>query len=225
MARWECAQIGGEELAYEELRLVLIQDGAEQILATQLQNCGGLGAFGLGVVSWASDSRTLYYTQAREGVPDGLCWYWYPELFALAIESGQKTQLRQGPLSPDGSILAFWEDNDLVLWSLDRGEIARRPAAFPDLRPGPIAWAPDGQALAYIQNRSDCHPFGTSILVRLDLAANQETVLLQSETPSFTGVDWKTPNRLDLRDADRNLWWFNSYTQELTLVETPQPPL
>lgn len=213
--RWDCAQVQGEAMAYEELRLIQVQDGAEQVIDSQLQNCGGLGAAGLGVVFWPADGRYLYYTPSREGQPDGLCWYWHRELIALETESGQKTRLQQGPLSPDESTLAFWDHNDLVLWDLAGGETARLTAAKADLHPGPIAWAPDGQSLAYIQNGTSYCAFGESALVRVDLPGQEQTVLIESEDPSLTGVEWEAADRFHLEDVGRGRWTFDVSTQTL----------
>jgi hypothetical protein len=215
VTRWDCVRVGEDEMAYEELKLIQTGDGSERSIDSQLQNCGGLGAAGFEVSYWSSDSRLFYYKISREGVPDGLCWYWYPPLVAVEAASGLQTTIRQGPVSPDQTTLAFWDENDLVLWSIDRGEIMRRPAAFPDLLPGPIAWAPGGQALAYLQDELDCFPFGESALVHLDLPGEQETVLLESEEPSFNVLTWESADQIRLFDADQQEWIFNLSSQEL----------
>ena len=189
VVRWECIQVGDAEQAYEELQLIQVNDGAEQVVDTQLQTCGGVGAYGLGIQLWSANSRYLYYTPAREGRPDGSCWYWYRPLVALEVETGQKTPLREGPQSANLSMLAFWEGDDLVVWSFATGETQRIPKALPGLQPGPITWAADSQALAYIQNGSGDCSFGKSALVRVDLPTGQPSVLLESEAPSFTQAE------------------------------------
>lgn len=44
---YECTPVVGvEENAYEEVQIVAVGEGTEQVVDTQLQSCGGLGAFG-----------------------------------------------------------------------------------------------------------------------------------------------------------------------------------
>jgi hypothetical protein len=94
--------ISGPEDAYsyEQLRLVDLTSGEEQVLAEQLIYRGGLGAYGLAVAYWSSDSRFLYYTDAREGVPDGGYCCWDPPLYRYDLLDGGRLVLRSGPLSP-----------------------------------------------------------------------------------------------------------------------------
>ena len=51
--------------AYEVLKI------APWTVETQLLYCGGIGASGLEGKFWSPDSRFFYYTNAREGWPDG----------------------------------------------------------------------------------------------------------------------------------------------------------
>ncbi len=61
-----------EAKAYEELRLIHTHDGVERVIQDQLRYCGGLGAFGLDGLRWSADSRYFFFTDAREGQPDGV---------------------------------------------------------------------------------------------------------------------------------------------------------
>ena len=82
-----CVQTGdGEVNAYEQLRLVRTSDGAETVVAGQLRNCGGLGTYGLEGLHWSADSRYFYYTDAREGVPDGSESGWERPVYRLEID-------------------------------------------------------------------------------------------------------------------------------------------
>jgi hypothetical protein len=115
-------------------------------------------------------------------------------------------------------MMAIWQKDDVVLWSLDNGEIARVPVAIPNAAIGAIAWSPDGHALVYLQTASNCQPFGKSYIVRLDLPELKHTLLLESETPGFSSVIWDAPNRLRLFDEQGKEWRYNFVTQELKPV-------
>jgi hypothetical protein len=84
---------GPEENSFEQLVLTNVQEGTQQVVDTQLINCGGLGAFGLEGLEWSEDSRYFYYTDAREGVPDGAGEWtrpvWRLEAATMAIEPSE----------------------------------------------------------------------------------------------------------------------------------------
>jgi dipeptidyl aminopeptidase/acylaminoacyl peptidase len=186
----------------EQLRLVRIDAGAETPIDSQLNLCGsGLGAYGLGGWFWSPNSRYFYYTDAREGVPDGSggsCWD--RSLIRLDVTSGTIERLgRIWGLSPDGTVIAMWQrsGDDLILWSLDEGEIERAPVAVPDAEVCEIAWSPDGQALAYLQSLCPfCGPAQFSV-VHLDLSGLEQTVLVELEYLSV-GMQWDTANQIKL---------------------------
>ena len=67
-----CTEIEDQgEISYERLSLIDIATDEQTEIAHQQINCGGLGAFGLAPLCWSADSQVLYFTDAREGVPDG----------------------------------------------------------------------------------------------------------------------------------------------------------
>jgi len=204
--------------AYEQLKLVDVRSGATQVLENQYQSCGGLGAFGLEGRFWSSNSQYFYYTDAREGVPDGLCGYWEPPLRRLDIANGSVEELGMGSLSPDNAKLATWQGSDFVVWSLDEGEIARSSALPPDATRGPIVWSPDGEALVYLQTDDYCFPFGSSYVVRLDLPELKPDLLIESPSSAFTGVTWDDPDRINLFDEDGKAWKYDFETTELKPV-------
>jgi len=61
---YDCVPVGdaGEVVAYEVLELTDIEADTTHVLATQLRNCQGLGAFGLSILHWSENNRYLYYT-------------------------------------------------------------------------------------------------------------------------------------------------------------------
>ncbi len=219
---YDCAQVSGVDAnAYEQLKIIRVSDGMERVVADQLQFCGGLGAYGLGGLFWSPNSRYFYFTDAREGVPDGAACYWERPLFAVEVASGNVEQLAPGSpwsLSPDGITIAAQRGRELRLWSLDDGETAGTPLAIPDAAAGIIVWSPDGQSLVYLQTASNCQPFGKSYIVRLDLPELKHTLLVESETSGFSSVIWDAPNRLRLFDEQGKEWRYNFVTQEVKPV-------
>jgi len=201
--------------ALDQLQLVQSSTGYTKTMATQLHNCGGLGAFGLAGRFWSPNSRYFYYTDTREGVPDG-CGYWAGSLFSFDTLSQQSTHLGGGPRSPDGKKLATWQGTELVILDVDQGEMARKPAIMPNLAPGPIVWSPDSQALVYLQITMPCPPAGKSYGVRLTLPTLTQTLLFTSETPTFTGANWETADQLTLTDEHSKRWRYDFGTQQLT---------
>jgi len=211
---YECVKTGGvDESAYEQLKLVQVTNGDERTADDQLQYCGGLGAFGLAGLFWSPNSRYFYYTYAREGVPDG-CGYWERPIIRLDITSLDKEYLGAGPRSPDGGKIATWQGRELVVWNINDDEIARVPA-IAEAETGPIAWSPDSQALVYVQFASYCPLSGKSYVVHLDLLQLKQTLLLESEKPTFGNVSWNVPNELALFDENGKQWIYSFATQQL----------
>jgi hypothetical protein len=203
---YACTPVEGEgEYALDELVVETIASGERWLAAEQTQACGGLGAFGLQVLFWSPGSRLLYYTTAREGVPDG-CGFWLAPFSVADTRSRRTDELGGGVLSPDGRSLALWQASDLVVWHLDEGETARFPLAVQELPPGPIAWAPDRTALAYLQFGGGCQPEAPSHLVRVDLGSHVAQTLLTSSDPILGGLDWKEAGVITLWDTAGQRW-------------------
>jgi len=212
---YDCVQVSGvDENAYEQLKLVEVSSRAEKIIDSQLQNCGGLGAYGLGGLSWSPNSRYFYYTTAREGWPDG-CGYWERPIIRFDTLNQILEYLTGGPFSPDKTKIAMWQEHEMVIWDLDQGEIARTSAVAPAAEIGPIAWSPDSRALVYLQTTTSCPPLGKSYVVRLDLPELASTLLVESETPGFINVIWDVADQLRLFDEQRKEWRFDFVTKEL----------
>lgn len=210
-----CTQGGGADMnAYEQLKLIQVDNQSEKVVDDQLQYCGGLGAYGLGGLFWSPNSRYFYYTNAREGMPEG-CGPWERPLVRLDTANWKIERLGGGPLSPNKTKIATWQGQELVVWDVTQGEIARTMVAVPDAITGEIAWSPNGQSIVYLQTALDCYPWGKSYLVRLDLPKLKSSLLLESEKPSFWGVTWDAPNRLRLLDENGEKWQYNLVTQEL----------
>jgi hypothetical protein len=212
---YPCVETGEGEQAFEELRLTDAHHGRTFVADHQLQNCGGLGAFGLGRLSWSQNSRYLYYTDAREGVPDGGCGAWIPPTVRLDVETHEVVHLGSGPLSLDKTQLATWQADKLVIWKLETGETIRIRARVADAVWASIAWSPDGASLAYLQTANLCPPVGASHVTLVDPDLNQ-VALLDAEELGFTGLEWEDGSTLRLMTADGKAWRLDVASRELT---------
>jgi hypothetical protein len=220
--RYECVRTGeGQENAYEVLRLTHLVTKDRQDIAGQLQSCGGVGAVGLGQLSWSKNNRFLYYSDAAEGAPDGMCGYWQRPLFAYELETGAVFSLGQGALSPDGQKMAFWnprperEEAQLVIWDVEEGEAGRFPTVEPGWANGPIAWAPDGSQLAYLRGENFCPPWGKTVAGMVDPGTGAETLLARSADSAFTGLTWQEPGIITLRDENNEFWTYDVQAKTL----------
>ena len=215
VTRYNCVQVNeGDMMAYETLSLVEVATGSERRIDEQLQSCGGMGAYGLNVLFWSPNGRFLYYTDAREGGPDG-CGYWERPILRYDLVDQASTQLGGGPISPGGTRLATWQKSDLAIWDVDAGEVGRIAQAGAT-GIGPIVWSPDSQSLAYARIESFCPLSGMSTVTRLDMADLQPQLLLQSDSPTFGALLWTEPGYLRLFDANGAEWRYNLATAELT---------
>ncbi len=204
--------------AVEILKLIHTGDQTEMIIETQLLSCGGVGVYGISGLVWSPNNHYFYYTDARESVPDGSCGYWARPIKRVNVDTQEVELVGAGHLSPDKTKLAFWQDNEIVIWSLDEGEIARVPATIPEAFKNQIAWSPVSQSLIYLQTELDCYPFGKSYVIRLDLSGMTQTLLLESETPSISWLTWDAPYRISLVDDQGNWWRYNLVSKELRTV-------
>jgi Tol biopolymer transport system component len=204
--------------AYEQLRLVEGSSGEITVADGQLQSCGGLGAFGLEGLFWSPNSRYFYYTNAREGVPDGCGGYWQKPILRLEINTLRTENLGAGFLSPDGTKIAARQGNELVIWDVNEGTEAGAISPIvlnTETETGPIVWSPDSQALVYIQAQSYCPVSGKSAVVHVTLSTLRQEILLESDSPTFGDADWNKNNILVLFDENGNQWVYTFDTQEL----------
>ena len=214
---YDCAQIqfDADPNAYEQMNLIQMNGSSETMVDSQLQNCGGVGAYGLGGLYWSPNSQYFYYTYARESFPDGACGYWARPIKRVDVITREAQSVGSGHLSPDKTKLVFWEENEIILWSLDEGEIGRVSAMVPDAFKGQITWSPDGNSLAYLQTELDCYPFGKSYVTRLRLRPLIQDLLLESESPGFGFLVWDAPYRISLVDDQGNKWRYNLASKDL----------
>lgn len=202
------------ETAYEMLLIVDEKSGEEELAATQLIACGGLGAFGLEGKSWSPEGDFFCFTDAREGVPDG-CGFWQQPLSRVNTASGEVERLGPAVRSPDGTQLASWDGRDLVIWSVSGGQVGRSEARRLDAIQGGIGWSPDSTALVYAQYGSVC-PFADVTLVHVELPEFTATPLEAPQMPAFTTFAWDAEDTLTLADEDGRRWFYDLQTNEIT---------
>ncbi len=208
--RYDCVRVGIEvdEKAYEVIKLIRLEDGLETVLDTQLQNCGGLGAAGLGVEFWSANSQYVYYTEAREGVPDGCSGGWWRSLVAYDVLHDSREKLALGPLLPIRKILVFPMEKELILWDLNQGEIGRLPLLHADWVVWDIAWSPGGNELVYIQSEDICIPLKSSV-VQVNVTEMIQTEIMETVSPGFTSAIYVSSDQIKLYDQNNREWRVN----------------
>jgi hypothetical protein len=215
---YDCAEVApGESYAYQEARLVSNLDGSSHIIEPQLIACGGLGAYGLASRFWSPSSRFLYYTNAANGVPDG-CGAWSPPLVRFDTSSMSSETLGPANLSPDGLLIAAWQNDVLGLWRLDGERLALIEFPTAGRIPGALAWRLDSSALAFLVSEGAC-PLGETELGRVDLDELRPIVVLKQRDPGFADLVWDAPNRVTLTDELGERWRFNFLTRDLWPIQ------
>lgn len=204
----------GEEFGYDELYITNTASAKMTRVDSQLQYCGGLGAVGLKGYFWSPNSRYFYYTDARQGVPDG-CGYWERPYWYYDTESGQHALVGMGALAQDKARLAAWRDNAIVIWDFSGGEVARNPVENSDLVRGPIAWASDGTALVYLQTSGQCLT-GETTLTRLDGPDWKASARVKLAPPNIDGVVWESKSQVRLMQGDSHAWIYDFSDKTLT---------
>ncbi|HLO18199.1 MAG TPA: hypothetical protein VK206_25430 [Anaerolineales bacterium] len=195
--RYDCAYVYhnyNEAIAYEQLRLINLREGTEKIVADQWQNCEGLGAFGFNGLYWSPKDRYFYYNESREGYPDGGCGNYIPLIYRLDPVNQEVITLAGGFISPDKTKLAMWQGHEIVIWDLDKSEIARVISLYPYLFNGTIWWSGKDNSIVYLQTESECAPnLGKSYLVSLDLANHSQNLITEYEVTSRGFVSTPAP--------------------------------
>jgi hypothetical protein len=205
--------------AFEQLRLTRADPPAEFVVDSQLRSCGGLGAAGLDVVAWSPNGRYLYYTDGREGVPDGGCGpNWVRPVLRADLNTRATEPVGPAQLSPDQTHLAFKQGDVIVVWSLDEGQVGQARAAAPGVPVEDIAWSPGSKSIAYLQVGNACMPTDTSYVGRLDLPGLEPTLLFDSQSPLIISMEWDSPDALSLAGFERGQWVYDFADGELRPV-------
>lgn len=189
--RYECSNlsVGGntENIAYEQIRLIDLSTRKETVIADQIQNCSGLGAFGFKGLYWSPSNQYFYYNDSREGQPDGGCGNYIDlPMYQLNVETNKVLMLDRGFISPDQAKVAMWRDHKVVIWDLDKGELGEVAPIRPSLFSGKIWWSQKSDSVLFLQTENACAPdFGTSYVSNLDLRDFSQEVIANS---NVTGV-------------------------------------
>lgn len=215
---FDCTPINElEEYAYEQLNLTHLSSDSITIIDSQLLSCGGIGAFGLDPLFWSSNSNYIYYTNAREGQPGG-CGHWVRPIIRFDVNNRLFEHIGGGTISPDGTMLATWKGQELVIWDINTAIDSHTTAYSPESLVGPITWSPDNNFLIYVQFSADCPLSGKSYVVRVSLPDLKQSLLLESEKPTFGYVVWETPDEIRLFDENGYEWLYSITSQQLELV-------
>ncbi len=176
---YPCVDIGGQEASYERLDLIDTGTGEARLVAEQTIYCGGLGGYGLSVLRWTMDSAFLYYTDSREGVPDGLVVDWVPPIWRVQVADLQVDNLGQARFSPDGKALAAWDQTQVRVMPVESAEVAAFDLLPAGLQIVSALWLPDNAGILYLQADA---PFNStrSTVTHIDLNAGTQTVLLDN---------------------------------------------
>jgi hypothetical protein len=210
----DCVQAGETEEAYEVLQIIRSGEDQPLLIDQQLRNCQGLGAFGLAGLFWSANSRYFYYTNAREGVPDG-CGAWWQPIFRWDTQHREATSLGNGARSPDGQWVVTWQSDTLLVWNTANGEQTPIPLQEQSALIASVTWSPDGQSLIYLQVTSQCPLTGPSQAVRVDWPERQQQLLFANQAAVFHGLRWEEPERIQLVDEYNQIWEFEFATKQL----------
>ena len=208
---YDCVALGSEgpEYAYEVL-LLRATDGAIVQVDEQTIACGGLGAAGFDLLLWSPDSRYLYYTPTREGVPDG-CGFWAGAVARFDVQTRRREVMWSAIFSPDRQRLAVIEPSALALWDVDGGEIARWSFPQEGVLAG-VAWSPDGERVALLFVQTLCPPAGPSRLFLFDASSQEAQQVLATDEQTFLDVIWQASEHIQLVDDQGTTWTYSLTT-------------
>jgi hypothetical protein len=219
--RYGCVLVPGQvdQNAYEQLNIVRVSDGFEFQAADQLQNCGGVGAAGLGGLFWSPNSRYFYFTATRSGVPDGCCCnLWVPDMSRVDVAEGiVESTPGFGRRLPDGQTVLIPGTDAFILWDLDEGERSRTSFAVPGTLLASFSLSPQDDALVYLLTEDCWYSPGNSYLVLMDIPRLEQKPLLESGDPTFGSVNWETHDQLTLWDGEARQWVYEISTGNLSL--------
>jgi hypothetical protein len=217
---YPCTQVRTEP-GYRPDALEVLQMNDQEV-ETEDYFCGGQGAYGFAGKFWTYNSRFFYYTDAREGWPDG-GYPWRRPISRFDTVTGKSETLGYAVFSPGQTRIAGAQGMDLVIWDIN-GDTVHRFFGMPTDHPpyGIVwaAWSPDGHRLAYVtetfcQDASSC----PATLFLVNTQTWQQMQLLGPSDPRMMTVEWNGPNTLSLWGADfRSTWLFDLTKNALTQV-------
>jgi len=215
--------LGEQELYYTQLKVVSTDQSVEWTLVEEIS------PFGLGYTTpeplhWSADGRYLYYTNQPHVDGCGL-FVNASDLWRVDLADGSITQaLPEGAksyaFSPDDSQVAYvtWSTPpDLVLHDLGTGEDRRLGLDFEDA--GALVWSPDGIMLALTGAENPCQAGWAHTIVVVDTSDLTPRTLNLPDERLLNTNDWQEAGKILLEDFDRNLWWLDVESGDVTLIE------
>lgn len=180
---YPCVAVGQDsDMAYERLDIRETATGAITPVTEQVINCGGLGAYGLSIRRWTEDGRFLYFSDGREGTPDGAATGAFAPLWRLDVDEMRLEALDNGSIAPNGAWVALWESGADAALSLLPLSAEREAAQRVDLLPAglslaSITWLPDSSGVLVIQVDDPNAPRASAVTY-IDAAALEPRILL-----------------------------------------------
>lgn len=173
--------------AVEFLDVVDTVTGDSQRVIRQDIICGGLGASGLAVLQWSESGSYLYYTDSREGNPDGLGIGWQPFLFQVRLSDMTITPLGNAKFSPDHEWVFGWDYREVRVTPTDANDItvfSMEPPSGDFRRVTDVIWLPDSSGILYIQADERIsyaeQPYDPTSVTYVDITTLTQTVLIGS---------------------------------------------
>lgn len=178
---YPCAEIDGQEFAYERLDVTNHTTNETRKAAEDLRVCHALGSFGLSILHFASSPAgdVLFYTDARRGSPDGLTLGWVRPVWRVNLSDFTVESIGQAISSMTGEELVKWDQTQISVVSVADGTSTDFPLMPPDLSIIDVTWLPLNSGVIYIQ--SDFFMGGTrNTVTHIDLETMEQTVILDT---------------------------------------------
>ncbi len=214
--RIECQSLGELDVySLEQLVLVETDTKKSERIYSQLISCGGLGEYGLKGLFWSENSRYFYFTNARQGYPDGCCQFYYRKpILRFDSKSGTVAILGMGDRPSEKDLLATWSSGDITIWDIEKGSEVHYPRLDNQLGIASMVWSPDGCVLAYLQVDSLITP-NISRLSLIDTNKGAQTEISAEDFPVFIDLVWPKNDDLILNTPDGQLWSYSLSTDIL----------
>lgn len=177
---YPCVDVGGLETSYERLDVIDSKTGEAHLITEQVIYCGGLGAFGLGILRWSDNSAFLYFTDGREGAPDGLVINWTPPVLRVQPGDWQIERLGAGHFSRNNLWLATWSQGKISILPTNAADGGSDFPTLPaDLLIMDVLWLPDDSGVIYIQTDEPIAS-SRSTVTHIDIETSEQTLLLDN---------------------------------------------
>jgi len=215
-----CADVGPEGTIYEQIKFSRTDHSSGWVLVEEISICG-LGYGYYAPIGWSPNSHYFYF--ASIGVPDG-CGFVTGGDPVLQVEmtSHQVTLVSTATdwkISPDQRTLALTSGNELVLWSMDLGEVGRITINTPGNTEFGV-WKPDSSVLMVTTAETVyCELPTSSSVVRVDLPGLEQTSLITADTRLLFAAEWLDTGMVVLRRfnyGNQSTWLLNPLTGEIT---------